>query len=86
MAHLKDSRLRRFWFAIPGRLGIGVTAESRGEAEALAKHAAAKLRLPLDLSSVVEDVDIQSLDQKHVVPNIGPPNFRGVWFPRQPSP
>jgi hypothetical protein len=85
MAQLKDSRLRRFWFAIPGRLGIGVTAESRGEAEALAKQAAERLHWALDLSSVVEDVDIQALDQTHVVPNIDPPNFRGVWFPRQHS-
>jgi hypothetical protein len=78
------ARLRRFWFPIPGRLGIGVTAESRAEAEALAEQAAAQFRLPLplELSSIVEDVDIRDLDQNHVIPNMGSPNLRGVWFPR----
>jgi hypothetical protein len=84
MAQLKDPGLRRFWFPVPGRLGIGVTAESRTDAEALARQAAVqfKLPLPLELSSIVEDVDIRELDQNHVIPNMGPPNFRGVWFPR----
>ncbi len=84
MAQLKDPRLRRFWLPIADRLGIGVTAESRAEAEALAQQAAAQLRLPLplDVSSIVEDVDIRDLDQNHVIPNMGPPDFRGVWFPR----
>jgi hypothetical protein len=34
-----------------------------------------------EVLEVVEDVDVRDLDQGHVVPNIGPVNFRGVWYP-----
>jgi hypothetical protein len=34
------------------------------------------------LTTVVPDVDIRTLDQAHVIPNMGPVVFRGVWFPR----
>lgn len=82
MAQLHDPRLRRFWFSTPESLGIGVTAYSRSEAESLARAAATQLGRSFEPSSVTEDVDVRDLDQKHVIPNMGPPNFRGVWFPR----
>jgi hypothetical protein len=78
----RDSSLRRFWFPIPGHLGIGVTASTRAEAEVLAAGAAAQLCWPFVASGAVEDVDVRELDQNHVVPNMAPPNWRGVWFPR----
>ena len=34
-----------------------------------------------EIESVIEDVDISALDQKHVIPNMEPPVWRGVWFP-----
>jgi hypothetical protein len=79
---LKDPYLRRFWFPTPGNLGIGVTAYTLLEAEALARKAAATLGWELASGSVVEDVDVRTLDQGHVIPNMGPPNFHGIWFPR----
>jgi hypothetical protein len=79
---LKDPHLRRFWFSTPGNLGIGVTAHTLEEAEALARKVADRLRWELALRDVVEDVDVRTLDQGHVIPNMGPPNFHGVWFPR----
>jgi hypothetical protein len=78
----RDSSLRRFWFPIPGHLGIGVTAASRAEAEVLASKAAAELQWSFIAASVVEDIDVRDLDQGHVVPNMAPPDWRGVWFPR----
>ena len=33
-------------------------------------------------SRVIDDVDVRDLDQRHVVPNMGDPAVRGVWFPR----
>jgi hypothetical protein len=30
----------------------------------------------------VPDVDIRTLDAKHVLPNAGPVVVRGVWYPR----
>jgi len=78
---LKDPSLRRFWFAVPGRLGIGVTADSLAEAQALARDACAQLGWIFEPNEVMEDVDIRTIDQNHVIPNMGPPNFKGVWFP-----
>jgi len=31
---------------------------------------------------IIENIDIQILDKEHVLPNIGPVIFKGVWFPR----
>jgi hypothetical protein len=75
--------LRRFWFPVPGYLGIGVSAPTLAEARALAEAA----RPALDpaappLGAVVEDVDVRTLDPGHVIPNLGPPVWPGVWFPR----
>ena len=33
------------------------------------------------IKRMIENVDIRELDQGHVVPNMKPPNWRGVWFP-----
>jgi len=32
---------------------------------------------------IVPDVDIRTLDQNHVVPNMGVVTSRGVWYPRR---
>ncbi|MGI8513529.1 MAG: hypothetical protein ACR2NH_12975 [Solirubrobacteraceae bacterium] len=84
------SHLRRFWFSYDGLapghraggLGCGVTAESRAAAESLLRaelFGGAVLPAPTE---VLEDVDIRDLDPGHVVPNMGDPSTRGVWFPR----
>jgi hypothetical protein len=78
---LKDPNLHRYWFAIPGMAGIGVTAYSLADAESLARDACAGLGAIFEPTNVVEDVDVRDLDQNHIVPNIGPVNFRGVWYP-----
>ena len=82
MVLLNDPSMRRFWFSLSRGLGVGVTATTKAEAEALARDACAKVGWDFDTQAVLEDVDIRTLDQNHVIPNMGPPNFRGVWFPR----
>jgi hypothetical protein len=79
-SQLSDKSLRRFWFPSVKHSGIGVTAYSIQDATRLANEAASQFKWELT-GSVIEDVDIRDLDQKHVVPNMGPPNFRGVWYP-----
>jgi hypothetical protein len=79
---LSNSLLRRFWFETANKLGcagIGVTAYSREDAERLIQ--AEETLKHYELVSVIDDVDIRSLDQNHIVPNIGPVNFRGIWYP-----
>jgi hypothetical protein len=78
---LRDTSLRRFWLPVPGHLGIGVTARSRAEADAMAASTANRLGWPFSVDGAVEDVDIRLLDQGHVIPNMAPPNLHGVWFP-----
>jgi hypothetical protein len=61
--------------------GVGVTAHDRQDALALVKELVfGDQDLPIVLE-VQEGIDISKLDQKHVVPNMGNPLKRGVWFP-----
>jgi len=72
--------VRRFWIRFDVKfgeqtygvfLGCGVTAASREEGGD---------PMPRILS-VVEDVDLSTLDANHVMPNIGDPDKPGVWYP-----
>jgi hypothetical protein len=84
--------LHRYWFRFEGdarslpaglAMGCGVTAHSRHEAaELIRRQVLSNDELPA-VMSVIEDVDVSTLDPDHVLPNAGPPNVRGVWFPRQ---
>ena len=82
MVNVRPEGLRRFWFPTATGFGFGVTARTRDEAEAMARQAAAQLRRAFEPLKVVEDVDVRTLDQGHVVPNMGAVNFLGVWFPQ----
>jgi hypothetical protein len=33
------------------------------------------------ITRLVEDVDISTLDENHVLPNMAPPNERCIWYP-----
>jgi hypothetical protein len=35
------------------------------------------------IAEVVADVDVQSLDQGHVILNMHPPNWRDIWYPKE---
>ena len=78
-AVLNDKNLRRFWFNTRRGAGLGVTAYSLGDARAILEEQS--LTSGVEIIGVIEDVDVAQLDQGHVIPNMGPPNFRGVWFP-----
>src|SRR4051812_24473034 len=59
--------------------GIGVTAWTLDDALTLIREALKTSDVrPV---SVTEDVDVQTLDAGHVLPNMMPPSERGVWFP-----
>lgn len=74
--------LRRFWFELSRGLGIGVTAGSEAEAAQLAETTRAAYFPDAAVLCVIADVDVSTLDAKHVIPNAGPVVVRGVWFPR----
>ena len=84
--------LKRYWFIVypqdkygPGN--IGVTAFTMTEARHLINTAFAKLNwthiseMEIDNAEVIENINIELLDRSHVIPNIGPVVFKGVWFP-----
>jgi hypothetical protein len=83
-------KLRRFWLEFEGQLedgfpagvllGCGVTAEDPDEALELVRERVFDGQLPR-LKKFIKDVDISTLDQDHVVPNMGVPAVRGIWFP-----
>jgi hypothetical protein len=81
--------LRRYWIEFPKRVelppgfrpGCGVTAFDLVDAFEILRGAFRKGAVPAP-TQVVEDVDIRTLDQEHVVPNMGDVTRRGIWFPR----
>ena len=80
--HRGRTGLRRFWFPLPVGFGVGVTAPSEAEARELAEAVRARYFPDATLGEVVADVDIRTLEQAHVVPNMGLVVDRGVWYPR----
>jgi hypothetical protein len=73
--------LHRYWFALCPGLGIGVTAETAAEARALADDVLERFYPRAVIERVTPDVDLRTLDPRHVLPNVGIPACRGVWFP-----
>ncbi len=81
MSKLNNEELRRYWFESSRNLGVGVTACSLYDAKIIFDSAIKRHNLDVEIIKIVEDVDVRNLDQGHVIPNMNPPNFRGVWFP-----
>ena len=90
---MNDHQLyRRFWFefdidsAFNWPMGIGygcgVTAIDLDDAiKIMNRKIFTGIKMP-PTKRCVQDVDIRSLDQGHVIPNMNPPIYRGIWFPR----
>ena len=78
--------LETFWISFPQdqnlAFGIGVTAYSEEDALALIKKQGVdKWFLDAREIKIAHGVRIEDLDQRNVVPNIGPLQLRGVWYP-----
>ncbi len=86
---------KRYWFVIYpewryGPWNAGVTATSIEEAKDLLLQNLIKIQYNEPLArlekgnsiEVIENIDVQLLDKQHVLPNMGPVTFKGVWFPR----
>lgn len=81
--------LNRYWIRFqPGssrsapRPGCGVTAYSYEDAlEILRTTIFSGDEMPV-IEQVIEGVDISQLDQKHVIPNMDAPIWRGIWYPK----
>jgi hypothetical protein len=81
--------MKRYWFKFEKlpkpsaiNLGCGVTAHTYDDAIALLRERIFGPNGPPPIEQCVEDIDISTLDSKHVLPNIGPVDVRGIWFPQ----
>jgi hypothetical protein len=79
--------LTRYWITFKPTVeptfhnsGCGVTALGKSDALTLLTNALGKELPPID--QIIENVDVQTLDVDHIIPNMGVPAERGVWFPR----
>lgn len=83
--------MRRYWFEFDLTIdddapsgviiGCGVTAENTTEAKLLLKDKVFKDSDFPTIVNLIEDVDISTLDAGHVLPNMGNPIVKGIWFP-----
>ena len=78
---MTKSLLTRYWIKTSTGYGIGVTAYSVDDMRELLRKAEVMDGRDFQILEVVEDVDVSALDPGHVLPNIGPTDMRGVWFP-----
>ncbi|MEM1179807.1 MAG: hypothetical protein AAGM22_15780 [Acidobacteriota bacterium] len=78
----KDPRVR----AAGAGLGCGVTAFTRDDAEVLIRRQVFEGEALPPIQEVAEGVDVSTLDQDHVLPNLGLVVDRRVWFPRLLAP
>jgi len=80
-----SAKLRRFWFKFKADrhspLGYGVTAWTVDDARAILRTEVFQSDLPSG-AEIVSDVDVRTLDQGHIIPNMASPAWRGIWFPR----
>lgn len=85
--------MKRFWFEFeldnfdlsnyPFTLGLGcgVTAFNYDDAiSILKKRVFISTPIP-DIKKFIENVNVNDLDQGHVIPNMRSPHERGIWFP-----
>lgn len=80
------SSLTAYWIIPPGLhslLGLGVTAWSLEDALRIVTALGFGRYLPENLEdlTVREGITVAELDQRHVVPNMGPIVLRGMWYP-----
>lgn len=80
--------LHRYWFkfshiSTPSvlNMGCGITAYDLDDAKSLLHEKVFSVHGSGDIAEVIIDVDIRTLDQGRVIPNMAPPSNRGVWFP-----
>lgn len=69
-----------YWIHVADGPGYGVTASSRDQAIALAEDLAWRRKVPFELRSVTEDLDLATLSPE-VRRWMDPPTSPGVWFP-----
>ena len=63
-------------------MGYGVTAYDEADEQNLVERLVFRAATMPPVVATRSGVNVPHLDQGHVVPNMNPPNWRGVWFPK----
>ena len=66
--------------------GCGITAYDEADARRLFETTVVPYLGPREIVGIIEDIDVTTLDQGHVIPNMGICSNRGVWYPNLPPP
>ncbi len=84
-------KLVRFWFEFEKntdfldselKLGCGVSAYTKDDAHNLLKKKIFVDQEIPKITNIIENVDVNKLDEGHVVRRMGIVSNRGVWFPK----
>ena len=83
---MAGTELRAFWIEprLPrGPFGLGVTARSLEDAVDILHAVGYGDYLPGNLAGVhvIDGITVAELDQRNVIPNMGPIVVRGMWYP-----
>lgn len=73
--------MTRYWFNTQSGRGVGVTAYDYDDAVAMVTEEEFIMGMSPNFDNYIESVDIRTLDQNHVIPNMGVCSIRGIWFP-----
>ena len=81
--------LNRYWFIFkcppdchPLNMGCGVTAYNYDDAITIIDKEIFSVCQSLEVDYCKKDIDISSLDKNHIIPNMEPVVWRGIWFPK----
>ena len=84
------THLIRYWFEFKktentflsgAGIGCGVTAYNYSDALQILTTKLFKDVMMPEITNCIENIDIKTLDQGHVIPNMWTPSERGIWFP-----
>ncbi len=82
-----EAGLKTYWISFPKDknlpFGLGVTAFDKEDAFALVEEQGIDWHKTAKEVVIQTDITISDLNQSNIVPNIGPMQFRGVWYPCQ---
>ena len=62
--------------------GCGVTAFTKEDAINIMKETVFRNEDLPKILKLIENVDVNTLDQGHVIPNMGVVSIRGIWHPK----
>jgi hypothetical protein len=80
--------LRRFWLKLKVsskptilNLGCGITAYDQEDALKIFREMVVPIYGDREVVEIIENIDVSTLDETVIRPNMGIPSNRGVWFP-----